>query len=688
MLKKKRFDAGLFCEAFRQIRMPGILFTVIFTLEAILIPLSTVINRMNSDFYQTHQAGVQSVTGYSAHPILLAAVYLAAPVLMLNLFGFLRSRSASDVYHAVPQTRLCLFISFFSAGALWLLLMIGVSTLASCCMHAAFPEIFSVVWGSVISYMLNMTAAALLCGAVTALAMTVTGTLFNNLLVAAMLLFLPRFILMVFMGAVAGELPMVAYRNLPFLLTYRCNIPAGLVLSVFTIVMPRAYVGQFATAEMLTDPGAMVYTLLLALLYTAAAAALFVRRKSESAGRSSPSRWMQSVYRILVTMTLCVGICALLFGDRNSLGSDWFGYFVLYIIAAVIYFLYELLTTKKWANLLRALPGLGIVAALNIACLLAMQGLYTLELRYTPDAEEIRQVSVVPDVALYGASIRLDEAVLAQTSRIKLEDPEVLRLIADSLKQNVADFRAGTYNYGWRSLVLKIRTGWGVRTREVRFSQEEYLQIEERLFSSEAYAALRKRLPEMTRNSGWLLSEYGVSSGLDDGGAALYALLSEEFGVMSDTQWLYYNWSDDGRLVFYYETVLDGKSVSIRIPMDERLLPRSCTWAMEHLRQEQTRAFDDIRERLSGLTDDDSMYAELYFPMEDAWFYFYSNDYSEEERVEFTAYLLAHLNDALLSDESGRVYLNIADNAANDQPIALDKDALAALPDWLRGIEK
>ena len=65
MLKKKRFDAGLFCEAFRQIRMPGILFTVIFTLEAILIPLSTVINRMNSDFYQTHQAGVQSVTGYS-----------------------------------------------------------------------------------------------------------------------------------------------------------------------------------------------------------------------------------------------------------------------------------------------------------------------------------------------------------------------------------------------------------------------------------------------------------------------------------------------------------------------------------------------------------------------------------------------------------------------------------------------
>lgn len=684
MLKKKRFDVGLFCEAFRQIRMPGILFTVIFTLEAILIPLSTVIERMNSDFYQTHQVGAQSVTGYSEHPILLAAVYLAAPLLMLNLFGFLRSRSASDVYHAVPQTRLCLYVSFFSAGALWLLLMIGGSTLASCCMHAAFPELFSVVWGSVIAYVLNMLAASLLTAAVTALAASVTGTLFNAVLVASVILLLPRFVLLVFTGVISSELPMVAYRTLPFLLTYRCNIPAGLLLSVVSIVMPYSY-GRFNSTELMTDPRAMLYTLVVALLYATAGAVLFVRRKSESAEHASPSRRMQSVYRILVTMSFCVGICALLFCDRNNLRGSWFGYLVLYILAVVIYFLYELLTTKKWVNLLRALPGLGMVALLNAVCLLGMWGLYQSELHYAPDAEEIQQISVVPEEATYG-SLRFDEYVMTQIDRVELEDPAIRKLVADSLRQDIEDFCAGEYSYDVRSMALNIRTKWGVRTRVVTFQDADYQKIEQVLYAGESYSALRKTLPDMLRSSGYLQSEAGQPVELEDGGAALYALLCEEIAAISDTEWLYYNWSQRGQPVFSFNTVLGDGSVEISVPLDELICPRSCAWARSYLQQKQKDVVDMARESLSRLTAEEELYVELSFPAEDTWFYFHSANYTEKEQEELVAYILAHMTEQPLSESGGRVYLDIAGMAY--EPISLDDTARAALPEFLHSIEK
>lgn len=73
-------------------------------------------------------------------------------------------------------------------------------------------------------------------------------------------------------------------------------------------------------------------------------------------------------------MVICIFIVCVMFSEMTTgmMRDEWFAFLVLYLVAALVYFAYELITTKKWKNLLTALPGLGIVALLNVGILLGM----------------------------------------------------------------------------------------------------------------------------------------------------------------------------------------------------------------------------------------------------------------------------------------------------------------------------
>ena len=59
-------------------------------------------------------------------------------------------------------------------------------------------------------------------------------------------------------------------------------------------------------------------------------------------------------------MTICIFIACMLYMDivNHTARNGWFMYLILYLAAALVYFAYELITTRKWHNLLTALPGL------------------------------------------------------------------------------------------------------------------------------------------------------------------------------------------------------------------------------------------------------------------------------------------------------------------------------------------
>ena len=93
-------------------------------------------------------------------------------------------------------------------------------------------------------------------------------------------------------------------------------------------------------------------------------------------------------------MTVALVICLIPLTDIFSatVVHNWsagriYGIVVWYIIAVIVYFLYELISTRKWKTLLRTIPGLGLLALVNVAILLSMYGFYSSESEIQPSAE-------------------------------------------------------------------------------------------------------------------------------------------------------------------------------------------------------------------------------------------------------------------------------------------------------------
>ena len=111
-MKKTWFDGRLYREGLRQLRVVGTLFLVLMTLAAVLVPVGQAIDAAAWQAAQMEAGEIpnpESLTLLSAHPLLTLGFPVVAPVLSLYLFHFLDRREACDFYHAIPQTRGCLY---------------------------------------------------------------------------------------------------------------------------------------------------------------------------------------------------------------------------------------------------------------------------------------------------------------------------------------------------------------------------------------------------------------------------------------------------------------------------------------------------------------------------------------------------------------------------------------------------
>lgn len=75
--------------------------------------------------------------------------------------------------------------------------------------------------------------------------------------------------------------------------------------------------------------------------------------------------------------------------------DDVFLYLVLYLAAVLVYLIYELITTRKWRNLVRSLPALGILALCNLGLIGGMVGAYNSVLSFHPSPDAIEYVRLL-----------------------------------------------------------------------------------------------------------------------------------------------------------------------------------------------------------------------------------------------------------------------------------------------------
>lgn len=438
--KKMHFSLRLLWEGFQQCKMIGIFSAVIVVLGAVLEPVAQAISLGGSPYYTkvVYEAWGINVT--------LLVVLLAAPLMTLMLFHFLDNRAASDLYHALPHKRITLYLSYAGAVLLWVVLLLVLGTLTSVITCGFTHKYITLLTDSLLPFAASLFCMSFLLVAGMLVSMSVTGTVFTNVLFAGILLFLPRLCVLGLQSSMANALPFLSdsagtgfFRNANNLLFSGVNVAFSMSESDGTSV------------ETVFSPSwqAYLYTFLLGLLYFVIAAFLFRRRRSEAAGQSAPSRLLQHIYRIVVTMVICIFIVCAMFSEMTNgmMRDEWFVFLVLYLVAALVYFAYELITTKKWRNLLTALPGLGIVALLNVGILLGMHAVEKHIVAQRPAMQEIESVSFCStdgtDYISSSSFLNYRDYINLMSRDIAITDPTAVTLVSYYLDENLKTWEEG-----------------------------------------------------------------------------------------------------------------------------------------------------------------------------------------------------------------------------------------------------
>lgn len=438
--KKTHFSLRLLWEGFQQCKMIGIFSAVIVVLGAILEPVAQAISLGSSPHYTkvVYEAWGINVT--------LLVVLLAAPLMTLMLFHFLDNRAASDLYHALPHKRITLYLSYAGAVLLWVVLLLVLGTLTSVIACGFTHKYITLLMDSLLPFAASLFCMSFLMVAGMLVSMSITGTVFTNLLFAGILLFLPRLCVLALQSSMVNALPFLSdsagtgfFRNANNLLFSGVNV-------VFSMSE-----NDGTSVETVFSPSwqAYLYTFLLGLLYFVIAAFLFHRRRSEAAGQSAPSRLLQHIYRIVVTMVICIFIVCVMFSEMTTgmMRDEWFVFLVFYLVAALVYFAYELITTKKWRNLLTALPGLGIVALLNVGILLGMHAVEKHIVAQRPAMQEIESVSFCStdgtDYISGGSYLNYRDYINLMSRDIAITDPTAVTLVSYYLDENLKTWEEG-----------------------------------------------------------------------------------------------------------------------------------------------------------------------------------------------------------------------------------------------------
>ncbi len=594
-MNKQFFHKNLYKDQLKQLRLIGFISTGLLSLIAVLIPIGMAISANTSsteNFFRKF-----SVDVFANHFYLFFVFTLLVPLLTLCCFHYLTQRNSSDFYHSLPHTRTCMFNCNIAAVFTWTTLLVWVPTILSIIMYTIFNQYFILEIPLLLRFALSIYLASLLVMASISIACSITGTVFTNVVVAGMIIFLPRIFILVFSHLITGAADVLVSNHLFPLLDYQNNAVFGL-LSYIT--GSSAYMGW----------GTMLYTIVLTVLYLVLGLLVYKRRKSEAANQAAVSKKVQIIIRLLLGTTVSLIPISIIFniivGNENVNSSELpllvYALGILYLITCVVMLLYELLTTKKFRNVVKALPSIGYLAIINVIIILAAFGVFKLSMNYSPDAKDMDYI-VVEKTFKYDDTLYYD--TLANS--IQMKDPKTLELVAkclkDSLKRNKFNFWTGEENVE----VIGIHSGFTTHYRKVIFSKEDYEVLLNSYENSKEYQDAYQSLPEL---SGTKLSLNRLNLSNNEY-LELYNVAREEIKSLSFKDW-YMTITGDinsglDKLMFY--ATVNNKSLSGSIPISG-ILPKTCKKYLEladkHMKRDKSTIITEMKRMLANEKKDDN----------------------------------------------------------------------------------
>lgn len=489
-------------------------------------------------------------------PLIVLFATVGVPVFVLVANSYMTKRADADFYDALPHTRtqtaLSSMTAVFISASVITLLAFGVAIGSA----YLFTDELIVPWRSSIFKLFALILIEYLTIAVFSLACAITGTTFSALAVGFLIIEGPRTLMALINDAVASTSPVLVSKSVVPLFDNSYNLYTAISAS---------------NNAPLSTPHAYIYTAIIAIIYTLLAIFAFNKRKSESATHPAPSKAAQHVYRISVSTLISSVALYLLFGYGFDIGVA-----IILFLSVVVYFGYELITTKRAKNLLGALAAFPIFILINalIAGGIALGS--HIEGSYTPDADDVDSISIVlPGENTY---VDLDEYVTLMSEKIAITDIETITIVTDALRENVAQYEAGTYLGTYISqasdyhyTTVKIKSGVRTEYRNVYIPINEYLTVIDKLSESDGYRELWYKLPE---NPEILNAEYGSLSFGESAARDVYETVRAEIINLGYDAWVeLYNTAEyeDVSLSIYFDVTVGGEQITVYIHVPTEL---------------------------------------------------------------------------------------------------------------------
>lgn len=509
------WNKNLYKEGLRQSTLVGIIFAGILLLGAVAFPIANI--------SEARQSGRIVIIEYPQFNLLLVLAFcFFAPFCALSLYSFLNKRSRSDFYHSLPYKRETIFFSYLTSILTWVIGTVLACSFITFVIYFFGADAVSLNYAQIFTFLFNIISACILVTGAVLLSMSITGTLFSNIVTSLLIIFLPRVILSLFFETLSSLTLLTPTASYGLLGQLHYNIPFGFVLGLFD--------GSLDIA--LSNFQSGVYTLVLGLIYTAVAAFAFKHRKSETAGASAPNRRAQTIIRTALAFLFCAIGCALLLSGTSVNVFT----FIFFIIGIMVSFVYELITTRKLSSIARSLSSLLLLVVLCAVFVAGVLLLKTTELSVNWDSDRIRTAFITVDRA--EGYPRYEDLKM---NEIQIEDEAFLKMISGIMEDRQNLIKKGTSPFYASNLsrrsILRINMKDGKNyVRYLWLSDREYEQYEKFLLNSGIYDEVYGALPQNPASVS--LSDLSLTK---EQTKALYEIYEEEAAGMDIQSWIYLN---------------------------------------------------------------------------------------------------------------------------------------------------
>ncbi len=354
-----KIDRGIYRETLRRLRLPALVMLVLVT---VLDAFPLLMKILDEDFEYLSEFS-------TVHPLLYAIPFVAPLLLTAMAFRFQTRRCDSDFYHALPYTRTTLSVSMLSAVATWCAAVVIVSSVTVALLCLAFPG--GLTFALIALESTACLAACLFMTALSFLAVSLCGNTVSVIFTVFILLFAPQLISTTLLSGLVERVPILPYSN-----------------AVLNLTQYNLLYGGFDTIQ------AWVGTAVLTAICLGVGLWANKRRPSETAGSPTVTPALQIVLRLLLSLACCLPAIDIIIDTVGGYHTDLSEAAFLYLLAVIAYFLYELFTTKKAKNLLKAVPWLGVLALLNVLCVVLVSFAGSVIASFAPAPKQVRSVSL------------------------------------------------------------------------------------------------------------------------------------------------------------------------------------------------------------------------------------------------------------------------------------------------------